>query len=493
MATHKPTRPEILQQKFEPNRRFHNFGEVIVRMRVNGFRCHRGTEVDIRSPVTAICGPNGTGKSTLLQLAAVAYTGPDGAAFKLTDFFARNSELDRTAFSPDTFVRYDLWQPEEKIRSHVIRRNRRDAGWDGYRDRPVRRVYLAGVMHYVPLWEGQDFRFRNAERLTVASHTLVAHKRTSEILDLTYDKRTRHTVRYRTRSETLLSVARNGAAYSETNMGFGEARVQMLLDDIEQLPNKCLVLLEEPETSLHPAAQARLGEYLVDLALEKGHQVLVTTHSDALMQALPPQSVVYLHPTPDGATPLPGVTPAYARCLLADGETKALTVLVEDVCAKYVLEEIVRLADNQLLRAVSVVPAGCRNPDGSLQGGGKDAIRQVMDALRQSGLKIVAVLDGDEKDNPAKQVFKLPGTRPPEDEMFDTPAVERFLLGQNVTRAKRVELLKDEPHQRYFEALGRYINKPGAWLQSELARVYAEALPDADRRQLADQIRRFVR
>ena len=66
-----------LQSKYEEPARFANFGEVICRMSVMGFRCHRNTIIEILSPITAFCGMNGTGKSTLLQLASTAYVPPD--------------------------------------------------------------------------------------------------------------------------------------------------------------------------------------------------------------------------------------------------------------------------------------------------------------------------------------------------------------------------------------------------------------------------------
>ena len=45
-----------------------------------GVRCHTNTLIEVQSPITAFCGLNGTGKSTLLQLAAVAYRGAVGVA-----------------------------------------------------------------------------------------------------------------------------------------------------------------------------------------------------------------------------------------------------------------------------------------------------------------------------------------------------------------------------------------------------------------------------
>ena len=59
----------ILQDKFAESDRFSNFGNVLTQMDIQGFRCHQNTVIDIRCPITAFCGLNGTGKSTILQLA----------------------------------------------------------------------------------------------------------------------------------------------------------------------------------------------------------------------------------------------------------------------------------------------------------------------------------------------------------------------------------------------------------------------------------------
>ena len=46
------------------------------------------TLIEVASPITAFCGLNGTGKSTLLQLAAASYAAPDpiGLAYYIRTF-----------------------------------------------------------------------------------------------------------------------------------------------------------------------------------------------------------------------------------------------------------------------------------------------------------------------------------------------------------------------------------------------------------------------
>ena len=88
-----------LQQMFQDSHRFANFGDVIIKMRIKGFRCHSDTTIEVQSPITAFCGLNGTGKSTLLQLAATAYASPSNATRKYIKDFIIAGKLDRNAFT----------------------------------------------------------------------------------------------------------------------------------------------------------------------------------------------------------------------------------------------------------------------------------------------------------------------------------------------------------------------------------------------------------
>src|SRR5262249_55416847 len=147
---------------------------------------------------------------------------------------------------------------------------------------------------------------------------------TCKVLGQNYDRITSNTVQYSNRTGTVISVERNGTAYSEAHMGYGEGRSQYLIDSLEVLPEKSLVLIEEPETSLHSSAQYEFGRYLVDVACRKHHQILLTTHSDAILEALPSESRLYLSRTSSGIRPIPGLTAQQVKSLMAQGNVKAL-------------------------------------------------------------------------------------------------------------------------------------------------------------------------
>lgn len=79
--------------------------------------------------------------------------------------------------------------------------------------------------------------------------------------------------------------------YSEANAGSGEIAVVQLVRQIENASEYALVLLDEPEVSLHPGAQENLKEYLLDAIKKKKLQVIISSHSPALINGLPNSAI----------------------------------------------------------------------------------------------------------------------------------------------------------------------------------------------------------
>ena len=75
--------------------------------------------------------------------------------------------------------------------------------------------------------------------------------------------------------------------YSEANAGSGEVAVIQLVKKIEEAQEYSLILLDEPEVSIHPGAQEKLKEYLLEVTKRKKLQVVISSHS--------PISVSYTH------------------------------------------------------------------------------------------------------------------------------------------------------------------------------------------------------
>src|SRR5881398_535744 len=116
-----------LQGLFTETNRFAHFGEVLLRMHVHGFRCHTNTSIEVSSPITAFCGLNGTGKSTLLQLAATAYNGHyQGDRLYIKQFIIQGT-LDVKTIQPGAKVVYEYLQspgtsPGIRLKTVTIKR-----------------------------------------------------------------------------------------------------------------------------------------------------------------------------------------------------------------------------------------------------------------------------------------------------------------------------------------------------------------------------------
>lgn len=71
--------------------------------------------------------------------------------------------------------------------------------------------------------------------------------------------------------------------YSEANAGSGEVAVIQLVKKIEEAQEYSLILLDEPEVSIHPGAQEKLKEYLLEVTKRKKLQVVISSHSPILI------------------------------------------------------------------------------------------------------------------------------------------------------------------------------------------------------------------
>lgn len=67
------------------------------------------------------------------------------------------------------------------------------------------------------------------------------------------------------------------------DLGYGTSQVLPLLFDAATEPRGTTFLIQQPEVHLHPRAQAELGEFFVASHKNKGHQYILETHSDFLV------------------------------------------------------------------------------------------------------------------------------------------------------------------------------------------------------------------
>lgn len=122
--------------------------------------------------------------------------------------------------------------------------------------------------------------------------------------------------------------------YSEAFAGSGEVAVTSCVVQVLAAKRGTLVLLDEPEVSLHPGAQERLLAFLSKMARTRQLQVVFSTHSPHLLTELPDDAIKAFHQLDDGRfVVLPSTHPYAAFRRLGAVGGGEVRILVEDKLA----------------------------------------------------------------------------------------------------------------------------------------------------------------
>lgn len=399
------------------------FGDILKSIEVENIR-GLNVSLEFTWPVTAIGGVNGAGKTTLIQIASCAYVKDVGGRYyKLGDWIRNALEGESPAVNPPAHVAFTFW---DETNSFNIPYSTERTRWNyPRRGNPERHVEFVGIAAFAPRIERKDRTHVFRNRLQI-DNTQVIEPRVvesiSKVLDQPYEQAKLHTVSITKGkwTETLPELTRRGANYSEPHMGAGEQKIVRLIPALEALPDRSLVLLEEPEITLHPDAQRGLAWYLMTLSRRKGHQIIIATHSTDIFEALPEKARILLIRDKEGKPEVLHNVKylAAARELSSQVRTNNDIVLVEDPVAKTMLEEVFRRHGRDLLDSCSVIPIG-----------NTDDVQRMVTLLRGQRVQAVGVRDPDIGENPPDGLFSLPGRLSPE---------QTLLAEENINEAERL-------------------------------------------------------
>jgi AAA domain, putative AbiEii toxin, Type IV TA system len=357
--------------------------------------------------------------------------------------------------------------------------------WSGYKRQPQRTCYYIGFTQFIPKVERRDFSVYRGHLLKLGDSKPLseeANTNVGRILGLPYDALDFTEVSHASKVGQLAMATRSGRRYSENHMGFGEGRVVYMVTAMESAPTQSLFVLEEPETSLHGDAQVRLAQYFVDVSFRRGHQILFTTHSTAILGQLSRESVVYLRRSPDGRLSATRGLSTYQvdSYLQAEGRgTAKATVCVEDEFARFFTIEIMRRCDPDLLAGCSLLPIGS----------GQD-IPAAVKLLRDAGVRAVGLTDGDMPEAANEVVSGLPGTRPPEIEVFTDGAVKDAFAAAPYNLALDEALSSVGDHHEYVRAIAKRLMLEESFVATTGCRAYAAARAVEEFSEIVAMIRR---
>ncbi len=446
-----------------------------------------GLTVNIEYPITAISGTNGSGKSTIGQIAICAYKKPvTDRVYRrryVKDFFPKSPSLDPNPFVDDAKIIYKYGTNTPQLQQVTV--SRRNVEWSGYKRQPERHCFYVGFAAYIPKIEKRGISIYRSRALQLTDRRELSNEvksKVSSILNTDYDDIFFQGIRADNKTNEIGILSRYGYSYSENNMGFGEGRLMFMVDLLENEPQNSLFVFEEPETSLHGDAQYKFIKYLMDVVNRKGHQIILSTHSSTILEALPPEGRKFIIRDRTGVKILDRISAYRAKSILSNGMEKALTICVEDIFAQQLLTEILRRYKRGIIKDIQISPVGDKN-----------AIANMLIYLGELGIRAIAVRDADVGENPAQKLFSFPGTLPPEKEVFLNEEVQKKLSEFHAIDVQEILNINQEiDHHDFGEVIANEACVSKEILEVDAIRFYIQEKGEAFFQELVDTIEKEI-
>lgn len=274
----------------------------------------------------------------------------------------------------------------------------------------------------------------------------------------------------------FFEVASHGVEYSSFDMGLGELALLTLLWRLWRVQSRTVVFLEEPETYLSSTTSAAVMDVLAELIEERGLYGVVTTHSSTVIENVPLDSLRLVERR-DGRIMVSKVGSRFEiQRHLGLRNVRTSVILVEDVVAKLVLEEMLGALGSEIPLLCSIL---------SVQDGVTDVTTIVSRFPQADRVVVVGVVDGDQTISAAPRLAKLPGHVSPE-ELLSEWIVDRTVefasaIGREESRLNRAigEAEGYDPHD-FFGALAENLGGSRESFIRSAVRVWME--DDANRK-----------
>jgi predicted ATPase len=456
-----------------------NYGKYLLRARIAKLRGFEDRQVTFDFPVTALVGPNGGGKTTILGAAATAYED-----VKPRQFFAKSGKFDESMLNWK--VEYELIDRDVN-KSDTIRRTASFSSQKWSRGAVKRDIAVFGVARTVPANERRELQRCASSTFSVEpgrvdSMDTAVITAVGRILGKDISGYTHIRVDAGGRVSLLAGRTDAGAAYSEFHFGAGESSVIRMVMKIESLGDNSLILIEEIENGLHPVATVRMVEYLIEVAERKSAQAIFTTHSNDALRVLPPQAIW----AAVSGNVYQGKLDITALRAIAGQIAAQLAIFTEDEFAASWIRSLIRAQPDVALEGVEIHEM--------LGDGTAVKVNRNHNLDPSSKIPSVCYIDGDSQqaESGTDRVYRLPGGSP-EAYVFDRTLEQAASIGglvavrllqtfassdQIVEKLREIRRTNHDPHVLFSQiglALGLI---PESTVRDAFLTTWAEAYPN---------------
>lgn len=212
---------------------------------------------------------------------------------------------------------------------------------------------------------------------------------------------------YESWGTSIMVKTKRGNRYSEANAGSGENAIINMVCAIMDAGKDSLILLDEPEVSLHPSAQRKLKIFLLNMIRKRHYQIVISTHSMVLIEEMPKKALKLFEINDFGTTDITnGVYYKEAFYNIKEEVDRKNLILCEDIAAKSLIEGVLTHLNIREFFSVEY-----------RHGGAETLITKHLPILALDEMydKVFIILDGDKEpeevirysDIPAGEINKL--------------------------------------------------------------------------------------
>ena len=468
-------------------------------------------ELKFEYPITAIVGENGSGKSTILAIAACAFhnttnftpqnrvrlnTSQIRQYYCYSDFFTFNSDEEGIA---ELEIKADYL--EEAGLTSDIRKKKTDGKWTGYKRRPERVVSYLGIQRIVPPSESNPHR-HYSKKFKKQAFDDEQRKQLEQAMSVILERQYKNIELKEFNAHKLYSTVRGNFKYTGFNMGAGEHAVLCLILEVISAGRGALIVVDEIELGLHTRAQIRLIETLKEICNKNHCQIICSTHSKEVLESLPPEGRIFIRRGESKIEIIPEISPEYAFGLLSKERTNELCVLVEDTVAKVFLENMLSM---EVRKRINIIPSG------SVDAVFRAFAVHYRETAPKEHFRYIAFLDGDQQNKSREHIKKtlekllesqklkdeeldvllrhhvkyLPGNGPPEKEILSKVNASKNLdllateWGTSVDRVAEIldSCLIEETHS-VFHRISQAVSFSEESVRESMIRIYKKESPE---------------
>lgn len=280
---------------------------MITQLTLKNFKSFLNTTIDF-SPLTVLTGMNASGKSTIIQaIRMVKQSCGDGRGNPILEDHVMPNQL-KSKLTKDDFYTLSFINDEKTYSTHIDSIQSESFGFiadDGQRKTELESIHYISADRYGPknqLPAGNVNEIRNVgekgefvisfidkNQYSKVSEKVKLNPDSDNLFDnvnswlafvskdslLSYEKNQAQNVYY---------PFYNGIVPTETGYGLSFT-LPVIASLLYTNDENQIILIENPEAHLHPAAQTKLGE-LIALSVSSNKQIIIETHSDHIIDGI---------------------------------------------------------------------------------------------------------------------------------------------------------------------------------------------------------------